>query len=174
MPVVKSDNMTGQIRQINDSDYDEVIKNLNNWWGGRDMTDMLPRLFFKFFGSTGFIIKNDEDVVGFLVGFIAQNNPQKGYVHFIGVNPDYRKKNVGKRLYNHFFDVMIQKGVSSVECVTSPANKNSIAFHQSIGFKIKAGNRLTEEGISYFYNYDGAGEDRVVFSKELGATLQLN
>jgi hypothetical protein len=50
--------------------------------------------------------------------------------------------------------------------VTSPVNKVSIAFYRSLGFSIKESGK-TIDGISIFEGYDGEGEDRVLFYKDL-------
>ena len=155
------------IMNITSSDYDVIIRHLDEWWGGRNMTDMLPRLFFKHFADTSFIIKNEKDVLGFLVGFVSQEKPELGYVHFIGVNPEYRKNNIGKVLYTTFFEEMRKRKVTIVECVTSPMNINSIYFHQKIGFKAVDNHLKNEIGVSYFEHYDGKEEHRVVFYKML-------
>jgi hypothetical protein len=45
-------------------------------------------------------------------------------------------------------------------------NKGSIAFHQRMGFAIEPGD--TElDGVSVHTNYDGMGENRVLFVKHL-------
>lgn len=165
-----------KIEQICSSDYNSIISNLNEWWGGRNMTDMLPRLFFKHFNETSFIIKHEESVLGFLIGFISQTNKQQAYIHFIGVNPEFRKKGIGRMLYEHFFQVVTKNKVQVVECLTSLLNKPSIKFHTKIGFQIQSGDSMSEDGISYFKDYDGEGEDRVLFkantSLEIGATFR--
>lgn len=148
------------------SDYEPIIAVLNDWWGGRAMRDMLPRLFFTHFQPTSFVAKVDDERVGFLIGFISQTAPEEAYIHFVGVHPDYRKDGVGRALYERFFKSVRAKGCASVGCVTSPVNKTSIAFHLSMGFQPKAGD--TEiNGIAVHRDYDGAGEDRVVFVKML-------
>lgn len=154
------------IRNLKESDYDPVISVLDEWWGGRHMADMLPRLFFKHFCGTSFTIEENSKVVAFLIGFVSQVYPSQCYVHFIGTHPQYRKKGFGELLYQTFFDTVKQKGCTSVYLVTSPVNKNSIAFHTHIGFQIEEGNSSVD-GVSVNKNYDGPGEDRVVFVKTL-------
>ena len=142
-----------KISEIESSDYDLIITELNDWWGGRNMTDMLPRLFFNHFSPTSFAVKDQELILGFIVGFVSQKNPQLAYVHFIGVNPKVRNKKIGKKLYERFFEAVKKTGATAVECVTSIENKRSINFHKNLGFKIKNGNNEMN-GISYFENYD--------------------
>lgn len=149
--------------KLQPTDYDFIIANLNEWWGGRKMADMLPRLFFKHFTDTCFVIRENNCITGFIVGFISQVEKTNAYVHFIGVNPKMRGKHVGKKLYKHFFEVVKALGVKNVECVTSVKNEESIKFHKKIGFIIIEGDSINENGISYHKNYDGQNEDRVLF-----------
>jgi hypothetical protein len=46
--------MTLQIHQLSTGDYPLVISVIDQWWGGRQMADKLPRLFFEHFSDTSF------------------------------------------------------------------------------------------------------------------------
>jgi hypothetical protein len=48
-------------------------------------------------------------------------------------------------------------------------NKNSIAFHLGIGFEIEPSATLIN-GVPTHRDYDGPGQDRVLFVKRLGRT----
>jgi hypothetical protein len=50
-----------RIRPIRPSDYRTVIAVIDDWWGGRHMADMLPRLFFEHFTDTSFAAERDFD-----------------------------------------------------------------------------------------------------------------
>jgi GNAT superfamily N-acetyltransferase len=158
---------TTTLRPLEPSDYAPIIQVIDEWWDGRAMHDMLPKLFFVHFHDTSFIAENHGERVGFLVGFISQTFPDQAYIHFVGVHPSFRWQGVGRRLYERFFEVARARNCSSVGCVTSPVNKNSIAFHLGLGFEME--HQLTViDGVPVYQNYDGAGEDRVVFCKRLG------
>lgn len=154
------------LRALVESDYQNVISVLDEWWGGRHMADMLPKLFFKHFRETSFIVEEGGKIVGFLVGFVSQSYPTEAYIHFVGVHPDYRKKEIGLNLYSAFCDRVKQKGCKIVRSVTSPVNKGSIGFHTRLGFEIENGDMIID-GIPVYSNYDGLGEDRVLFAKRL-------
>lgn len=154
------------IRNAIESDYVNVISVLNEWWGGRQMTDMLPHLFFKYFTETCYILEEEEKMIGFLVGFISQTYPDQAYIHFFGTAPTCRRKGYGRTAYEHFFDMARQKGCRSVHAVTSIVNKASIAFHTGIGFQIDEGDTRID-GISVHTDYDGPRGGIVLFSKEI-------
>jgi ribosomal protein S18 acetylase RimI-like enzyme len=135
-----------------------VIGRLNAWWGGRDMAPMLPKLFFLHFEGTSFVADaDDEQLAGFLIGFLSQTDGAEAYIHFVGVAPEQRGEGLGRELYERFFETVRAQGRTVVRCVTSPANAGSIAFHEALGFEVE---RVAKD-------YDGPGEDRVVFAKRL-------
>lgn len=156
-----------RIRNLEPEDYSPVIAVVDEWWGGRHMTDMLPKLFFNHFRDTSFAIEEQGEVIAFLVGFVSQTHPNQAYIHFVGVHPEHRKGGLGARLYERFFTAVRDRGCSSVRCVTSPVNTGSIAFHRRMGFETE---EATGEykGVVCTLNYDGADEHRALFVKNLG------
>ena len=154
------------IRRLSPVDYDYIISNLNDWWGGRNVTDMLPRLFFDHFHSTSFVFVEKEIVVGFVVGFISRDNPEIAYIHFTGVDPKYRKQGVATQLYRDFISQGRSNGCRYVKCVTSPSNTDSLAYHHKLGFRAK---EYDDNGQCVaISNYDGAGNHRVLLTLEIG------
>jgi GNAT superfamily N-acetyltransferase len=156
------------IRHAEPSDYQPIISVINDWWGGRNMSDMLPKLFFIHFRETSFVAESSGKIVGFLIGFLSQSFQDEAYVHFVGVHPDYRRMGLGRTLYERFFEVARNLSRTVVRCVTSPVNEESIAFHLRIGFNIERSETIIE-GIFVTKNYDGHSGDRVLFSKTLNA-----
>lgn len=78
-----------ELRSPTDADYDHFIGCLNDWWGGRDMSAMLPRLFFTHFPDTS-VVATDAgtgDRIGFLCGFRSQADGATAYIHFVGIDP---------------------------------------------------------------------------------------
>jgi L-amino acid N-acyltransferase YncA len=99
---------------------------------------------------------------------ISQDDPNIGYVHLIATNPNRRRHGLGGALYRQFFTDVAGRGVRQVRAVTWPGNRVSVAFHRSVGFQLVDGpgsQRLY--GSPAFADYDGEGEDRVIFVREL-------
>jgi ribosomal protein S18 acetylase RimI-like enzyme len=133
------------------------------------MADMLPKLFFIHFRDTSFVAEDGGKIVGFLIGFLSQNFPDQAYVHFLGVHPNFRRLGVARKLYDRFFEDVSKQGRSIVHLVTASVNKESIAFHIHVGFQIEP-QPTEEDGIPVYRNYDGPGNDRVLFVKHLTRT----
>jgi ribosomal protein S18 acetylase RimI-like enzyme len=143
------------IRHAEPADYASVIGVIDEWWGGRAMAAMLPKLFFVHFRDTSFVAEADGRVVGFLCGFRSQTFPDEAYIHFVGVAPEQRGGGLGRELYERFFAAVAPRAV--VRAVTSPVNERSVAFHRALGFEVE---RVDED-------YDGCGEPRVLLRKLL-------
>jgi GrpB-like predicted nucleotidyltransferase (UPF0157 family)/predicted GNAT superfamily acetyltransferase len=155
------------IRKLRPADYPVVLSVLDDWWGGRQMADMLPRLFFEYFTHTSFAAERDGELSGFLAGFRSQSHPAQAYIHFVGVAPQERGSGLGRRLYERFFSTVEAQGCTLVRAVTAPANEGSIRFHQRMGFSIEPGD-AEAGGIAVTTAYDGPGQDRVRFVRHLG------
>jgi ribosomal protein S18 acetylase RimI-like enzyme len=154
------------IRHLEERDYDPIISVIDEWWCGRKMSHLLPRIFFIHFRPTSFAVEESGTVIGFLAGFISQTNPAEAYIHFVGVHPEHRRRGLGRRLYGQFFDTVRGRDCHMVRCITSPVNKDSIAFHTRMGFHIEhvAGDY---DGVPCALNYELNGEHRVLFVREL-------
>ncbi|MBM7837304.1 putative GNAT superfamily acetyltransferase [Alkalihalobacillus xiaoxiensis] len=155
-----------KIRLLKDEDHAYFLPLINQWWGGRKMDHLLPRLFFTHFQSTSFVAEVEGKPVGFLIGFHSQTNKDEGYIHFVGVDPNYRQQRIGQSLYQAFFDKMNEAKRYKVTCITSPVNQGSIAYHTKMGFMIQPGDKEVN-GVPVTADYDGPGQDRVKFEKRL-------
>lgn len=157
---------TPKIRNACPSDYSPIISVLDAWWGGRQMSNMLPRLFFTHFQETSFVAEINTSIIGFLVGFLSQSHPEEAYIHFVGIHPDFRNQGIGGTLYRKFFQTAQEFGRDRIKCVTSPINKKSISFHLHMGFEAEQ-SEMQEDSVPYQLDYDGIGEHRVLFLKHL-------
>lgn len=161
-------------REARPGDYDHVIAVVNDWWGGREMVEGLPRLFLDQFHRSSIMAEDAEGrLAGFLVGFVSPSKPEIGYVHYIAVNPNHRGAHLGSELYDRFEAMAAAAGCTELRCVTSPANRASIAFHRRIGFRPLPGD-AERDGTPYTSGYDGPGQDRVRFVRPIqsGPTTQ--
>lgn len=150
------------IRNSQPSDHPRIIHVLKDWWGGRDLTRMLPKLFLLHFNNTSFVIENGDELIAFLIGFLSPAKPKEGYIHFVGVHPDYRGIGLGKLLYNRFFKICKVNKRDTIRACTSPVNKGSIEFHKKMGFDISHGNAEIE-GTPVTLDYNRPNDPKVLF-----------
>ena len=154
------------IRNSEPSDHHAIINVLKDWWGGRDLTWMLPRLFLIHFCNTSFIIEKNDRLIAFLIGFLSQSNKDEGYIHFAGVHPDYHGIGIGEYLYEQFYKVCKENKCDTVRACTSPVNKGSIEFHKRIGFYLERGNSKFDD-IPVTLDYNKPNDPKVLFRKRI-------
>ena len=155
-----------RIRHLEEADYDPLIAVVDDWWGGRHVAHMLPRLFFIHFRDTSFAVDHHGATIAFLAGFVSQSDRDAAYIHFVGVEPNQRRRGIGRLLYMAFFEAVQRLGCTTVRCVTSPVNEASVAFHTRLDFEIE---HVTGEqnGVPCTVGYELNGEHRVLFVKSL-------
>jgi GNAT superfamily N-acetyltransferase len=107
------------------------------WWGGRDLRPMLPKLFFEHFRSTSLIVEHEDE----LIGFLCPDHDDEAYIHFAGVHPAWRRVGLARDMYRRFFALARAAGRPVVRAVTGPVNAGSIAFHIGLGFAILPGDQ---------------------------------
>lgn len=154
------------IRTARSSDHTVVMRVMDDWWAGRQLSGMLPRIFFIHFEETTFVAEKNGELVGFLAGILSQTYRNEAYIHFVGVHPDERKRGLARMMYESFFDVCRKHNRTVVRCCTSPVNAGSVSFHRAMGFLVEAGNG-EEYGLPVILNYDGHGGAKVRFLKTL-------
>jgi GNAT superfamily N-acetyltransferase len=95
-------------------------------------------------------------IIGFLFGFIAPGPPRTGYIHLVGIHPDYRRRGVGRVLYQAFEEDCRSRDCFQLKAVTTTGNEASLAFHQATGWDVE---EVTD--------YAGPARPRVVLRKTL-------
>jgi len=145
-----------QTRALTKQDYDEVVRVIDEWWGGPS-TALAHPIFFYELGRLARVVESDGQLVGFLLGFISPDT-REGYVHLVGIDPDYRRRGVGRLLYTAFEKDCAAEGVKLLKAISPQGNEGSLRFHEAQGWQMEK-----------VADYAGAGRVRVVFTRKLTA-----
>lgn len=169
--VAPSDGDLVTFRRPTEADHGTIVARIDEWWGGRRLHHLLPRLWLQHFTGTSWVAETASGgLAGFLIGFVSPDDPAVAYVHMVATDPNRRRRGLGRQLYERFFDDVGARGVSEVRAITWPGNRGSVAFHRSVGFEPIAGpGSQNIYGTPAFADYDYPGEDRVVFRRRLAA-----
>jgi ribosomal protein S18 acetylase RimI-like enzyme len=150
-------------------DHPRIVGVMDEWWGGRGMRALLPRLWLEHFCGTSWIVEDANGRLrGFVVAFVSQDDPATGYVHVIATDPNRRHAGIGRALYERAFADLAAHGARRVTAITWPGNRTSIAFHRAMGFRVDDGPATRSiYGTPAHPDHDGPGDDRVVFERDL-------
>jgi len=141
-------------RPLTKADYDEIVREIDRWWGG-PTTALAHPMFFYELGELARVVEDDGQIVGFLFGFLCPNG-KTAYVHLIGIHPDYRRRGVARMLYTTFEDDCRRAGLKLLKAITTLGNEASVSFHRALGW-----------ASSEVEDYAGPGRMRIVFTKQL-------
>ena len=146
-----------QTRRITKADFDRIVEVIDHWWGG-PISTMAHPIFFYELGAHALIVEQGEQMIGFLLGFIAEalDGKRTGYVHLVGIHPDYRRRGVGRLLYNTFVSECRDAKCVRMKAITTPGYEGSIRFHLAQGWNA-----------AEVDDYAGPGRRRMVFTKNL-------
>ncbi len=140
------------VRGIEKNDFDFIVSTADRWWGGLAAVPVHP-IFFHEFGQYALIAEDEDQVVGFLLGFVVGD---LGYIHLVGIDPEHRRRGIAKRLYEDFEQKCRAQNATLLRAITTVGNSGSVAFHASQGFEIQE-----------IADYAGAGRPRILFEKTL-------
>jgi GNAT superfamily N-acetyltransferase len=148
------------VRRITKADFDRIVEVIDHWWGGPIGTFAHP-IFFYELGDQALVVEQGSELVGFLLGFVAPGaepgaEMRTGYVHLVGIHPDYRRRGVGRRLYDRFTEECRAAGCVRMKAITTPGNEGSIRFHVAVGWNVQEVD-----------DYAGPGRRRLVFTRPL-------
>lgn len=141
--------------------------------GRADQHVRAPDFFYEL-GNEALVVEEGSLMIGFLLGFLAaggaearpdgqpvgrggtEEGPRTGYVHLVGIHPDYRRRGVGRRLYNQFTEDCRAARCVRMKAITAPGHEGSIRFHVALGWDAQEVD-----------DYAGPGRRRVVFTRAL-------
>ena len=141
-------------------DYNQILENIVGFWGSDRTLCLHHPLFIHEFGNTAYVVKEKDNVIAYLFGFLSQTS-STAYVHLIGVHKSKQNMGIGTKLYNNFISYAKLNDCNKLKAITSPTNILSINFHKKMGMHL-LGNK-NNNGVEVIKNYSGNGKDRVVF-----------
>lgn len=144
-----------QIRGITKADFDFIVSVLDRWWGGPSGIPAHP-IFFYELGDHALVAEQDDEVVGFLFGFMVNRPEPTGYIHMVGIHPDHRREGIGKQLYAAFTERCAELGMKRLKTIAFLGDEGPEAFHRALGFDVVEDN-----------DYAGKGRGRLVFTRSL-------
>lgn len=156
------------IRNVKEGDFIKIAELARKCKPMATERNSIYHLFTKFFSSTSFVAEENHRIIGFLLGFISQDNPKEAYIHLLCVHPRFRGDSIASKLLREFIETVKRKNIRRISLITKPINKRAISFYKKHGFKDYKGPQTEKIGdVNVFKDYNGKGEDMILFEKYL-------
>ncbi|MGB7968547.1 MAG: GNAT family N-acetyltransferase [Methanobacterium sp.] len=128
--------------------------------------EAIYHIFTKFFKNTSLVLEINNNIMGFLIGFISQENKENAYIHLLCVEKDLRRQNMASDLVKEFINIVSLLNCKKVFLVCKPSNKTAINFYNKMDFlSLHSDQTVIIDDINVFPDYDGPAEDKIVFYK---------
>lgn len=154
-----------------EADHPRLVLLVDDWYGGRRVHATFGRFLLVHFASTSLLAEMaDGNVAGYLVGFVSPDRPAEAFVHTAAVNPNVRKRGIGRELYRRFEILARARGARRTVVHAWPGDPIAIKFHRALGFEPFGGDRTMKlYGTLALPDYDYPGEDRTIFVRPIAA-----
>ena len=158
------------IRAATEADHGWVTAVADEWFAGRRVRHLLPRAWFRHFGSTSVVATDATGhPCGILVGFLSPDHPAEAVIHLLAVHPNQRRRGIGRELVEAFRAGAAAHGRSVLTTVCWPDEPGALGFLRAVGFVPDTGpDTRRVYGQPAVPDYDGDGEDRVVLRRPIG------
>jgi ribosomal protein S18 acetylase RimI-like enzyme len=106
--------------------------------------------------------------LGILLGLASTNAAGEASIQRIAVDPEFRRRGIGRALIIRFSDAQERSGASRLSATCRPDDRPSLAFFAALGFRPNAGpGSRTLYGVPAFEDWEGPGEDRVLLERPI-------
>ena len=106
--------------------------------------------------------------LGILLGLASTNAAAEASIQRIAVDPEFRRRGIGRALVIRFADAQERSGASRLSATCRPDDRPSLAFFAALGFRPNAGpGSRTLYGVPAFEDWEGPGEDRVLLERPI-------
>ncbi len=108
--------------------------------------------------------------LGVLLGFTSPDHPGEAVIQWIAVDPELRRREIGRALVERFTLERGQAGATRLTAACRPDDRRALAFFGALGFTPNAGPGSRKlYGVPAFESWDGPGEDRVLLERVISA-----
>jgi len=125
-----------QIREFRIEDYDNLITlweraNLEHKPKGRDRQDKIEKEYRQ--NTSIFLV---AELNGELIGSVfGSHDGRKGWINRLAVNPDFRKKDIARKLVFEAEKRLDELGIDIIACLIEGWNKDSMRVFEKLGYE---------------------------------------
>jgi hypothetical protein len=152
-------------RQPTEADHPRLVAAVDDWWGGRHVRQLLPRLWFRHFaGTSGWPSRRTAEPPG-SSSAVSPDRPDEAIVHLVGVTRACAG-GIGRELEAR--SPPTRGPWRRVTATVPPGDPIALRFHLAVAFRVVEDPRTTPiYGTPAVADYDGPGADRVLLVRDL-------
>ncbi|AUC20698.1 hypothetical protein BTO15_00580 [Polaribacter sejongensis] len=122
------------IQTVKTEDLKEVLALEQLVFNAGSYPAFVIRQLFDITNNLFILAKENNKILGFAVGALNTNN-QKAWVLSLGVHPEARGKQIGKKLTNKLVNLLKDENCLEICLTVHPDNAAAINIYKELGFK---------------------------------------
>jgi GNAT superfamily N-acetyltransferase len=134
------------------------VRTLSDYW-----------LYAHLFSTTCPVAIIDDRVVGAVIAFRSQDDPEDLYVQDVMTHPEQRRRGVTRVLLGDLIQRADEWGCRRLYLTSEPDNRAAHAAWLTLGFVNVPGD-VTVNGVSVTTGYKGPGKDRAVYQYDIASS----
>lgn len=123
-------------------------------------------LYAHLFSSTCPVAVADNAIVGAVIAFRSQDNPNDVYIQDVMTHPDHRRRGIARTLIDRVRSQAETWGCKRLYLTSEPDNRAAHNSWIALGFHNVAGDHEIN-GVSVIADFKGPGRDRAVYQLNL-------
>lgn len=157
------------LRHPDEADQPGIVAVIDEWFAGRRVRHLAGRSWFRHVGSTSWIAHDpDGRPTGILLGYVSQDHPDEAVLHLVAVDPNRRRRGIGRELVEAFVAEAGRRGADHVVALATPGEPPAAAFFRAVGFTADDGpGSRNIHGTPAFEDHEAPGDDRIVFRRSV-------
>ena len=125
-------------------------------------TDSDYWVYTRLFSSSCPIAVIDNEVIGAVIAFRSQDDPDDLYVQDVATHPQHRRRGIARALLGAVSDQAAAWGCARLYLTSEPKNITAHAAWAALGFTSVPGDHIIN-GVPVITDFKGAGKTRAVF-----------
>ncbi|MDS9471493.1 diaminobutyrate acetyltransferase [Sporosarcina pasteurii] len=101
-------------------------------------------MWAKFFDQTSVVVETNEQIVGFISGFIQPNTPDTLFIWQVAVDETQRQKGLASRMLQAILHRYACRNIRYLEATVGTSNEASEALFQKLSRDLKTAYHVTE------------------------------
>jgi GNAT superfamily N-acetyltransferase len=158
------------LRHPDETDQPAIAAVVDEWFGGRHVAHLAGRSWFRHVGSTSWLATEPSGrPLGILLGYPSQDQPEEAVVHLVAVDPNARRRGIGRSLVEAFAALAAARGVHDLVALAWPGEPPATAFFRALGFRPDDGpGTVNRFGLPAYPDHEAPGDDRIRFRRAIG------
>jgi L-2,4-diaminobutyric acid acetyltransferase len=124
-----------KVREVKPDEFPKVVELTKNCKPLEVYPEHFYKIIFRYFKDLCIVAEDKGQLIGFAMGFSAQNPDRTCFLWQIGVNPNSQSKGIGKKMVKYFEEKIKSLGYNRIELTVDLENTPSQKLFEKLNYE---------------------------------------